>query len=139
MFDEQIINDVWNKGLVDDRYNPELVRKDACGAWIIRDKYNDRENPYGWVIDHIYPKSKLEKSGVPLELIDNIVNLRPLNWKNNDSKGADFPHYQAWMKAGVVPDGEGNELDVNIDCVDEKGINDEIQKQLKEHFKGYRL
>ena len=51
MFDEQIINDVWNKGLVDDRYNPELVRKDACGAWIIRDKYNDRENPYGWVID----------------------------------------------------------------------------------------
>ena len=25
------------------------------------------------------------------ELIDDIRNLRPLNWMNNDSKGADFP------------------------------------------------
>ena len=36
-----------------DGYDPTLFRKDACGAWIIRDKYGDSDSIYGWQIDHI--------------------------------------------------------------------------------------
>lgn len=139
MFDEKIISDVWNKGLIDERYNPDFVRKDACGAWIIRDKYNDRASLYGWEIDHIYPKSKLEELEVPSDLIDDIVNLRPLNWKNNDSKGSDYPHYQSKLKAGTIKDPEGKDIDANNNCEDEKEINEETQKQIKELFNGYRI
>ena len=139
MFDEKTILDVWNRGLIDERYNPNFVRKDACGAWIIKDKYNDRTSLFGWEIDHIYPKSKLEELEVPSDLIDNIVNLRPLNWKNNVSKGSDYPHYQSRLKAGTIKDPEGNDIDANKNCEDEKEINEETQKKIKELFNGYRI
>lgn len=139
MIDDNIINKVWEKGLIDRKFNPDFVRKDACGAWIIRDKYNDRDNPYGWEIDHIYPKSKLVKIGVPEELIDNVINLRPLHWKNNVSKGSDYPHYQSKQKAGVIKDDEGNDIDVNISCEDEKEINEKTKRKIEELFKNFRL
>ena len=89
-FTDEQINEIWNKGLQDSKFDPNLVRRDACGAWMIRSRYNDRKSPFGWEVDHIYPESKLKELEVPNELIDNIVNLRPLNWKNNVSKGSDY-------------------------------------------------
>ena len=68
-----------------------------------------------------------------------MVNLRPLNWKNNVSKGSDYPHYQSKSKAGTFKDSKGKNFDINIDCEDEKEINDETQQQIEELFKGYRL
>ena len=55
-FTPNIIQQVWNKAKIVDGYNPEIFRKDPCGAWIIRNKYGATDNPYGWVIDHVYPK-----------------------------------------------------------------------------------
>ena len=138
-FTEQQIEEVWNKGICDSRFDSKSVRKDACGAWIIRNRFNDRNSPFGWEIDHIYPESRLKELGVPEDLRNDIINLRPLNWKNNVSKGADYPHYQSKFKAGILKDHDGSELDVNIDCMDEKEINDETQQQITELFKGYRL
>lgn len=92
-FTDELINKIWEKGRKDPKYHPDFVRKDACGAWIIKDKYNDRDSIYGWEVDHIYPESKLKELGVSQDLIDNIANLRPLNWKNNVSKSSDYPHY----------------------------------------------
>lgn len=137
-FKDELVDKIWEKGLKDPKYNPDFVRKDACGAWIIRDKYNDRDSIYGWEVDHIYPVSKLKEMAVPQELIDHIANLRPLNWKNNVSKGDDYPHYQAKMKAKIVSDYDGKTDDYNVDCSDEKEINTDVQHRIEELFKGYR-
>lgn len=138
-FTDEQINEVWEKGIIDSRFDSNSIRKDACGAWIIRNRYNDINSPFGWEVDHIYPESKLKEKDVPENLVNNIINLRPLNWKNNVSKGADYPHYQSKLRAEKIKNSDGKEFDVNIDCEDEKEINDEIQKQIEELFKGYRL
>lgn len=138
-FTDEQLNEIWVKGLIDSRFDPNLIRKDACGAWMVRGRYNDRNSPFGWEVDHIYPESKLKDLEVPNELIDNMVNLRPLNWKNNVSKGSDYPHYQSKSKASTYKDSKGKDFDVNIDCEDEKEINDQTQQQIEALFKGYRL
>ena len=106
---------------------------------MIKGRYNDRSSSFGWEVDHIYPESKLRDMNVPQQKIDDICNLRPLNWNNNVSKGSDYPHYQSKIKAGVFTDEKGQVNDVNVVGEDEKEINDEIQSQIKELFNGYRL
>ena len=39
----------------------------------------------------------------------------------------------------TLKDSKGKNFDINIDCEDEKEINDETQQQIEELFKGYRL
>lgn len=138
-FTEEKLNKIWEKGIIDSRFDPNKVRKDACGAWIIRDKYDDRNNPFGWEVDHIYPQSKLKEAGVPENLINDMTNLRPLNWKNNVSKGCDYPCYQSAMKSESSKDSNGREVDRNIACSDEREVNDVVQQQISELFSGYRL
>lgn len=76
---------------------------------------------------------------VPQDKIDDLINLRPLNWRNNDSKGADYPHYQSKLKAGSIKDENGQDHDLNVKGEDEKEINYDIQQQIIELFKGYSL
>jgi hypothetical protein len=75
MFDEQTIQEVWEKGSIMPNNNPGDWRKDECGAWIGRKQHGNRNSQYGWEIDHKNPNGG-----------DNIENLRPLQWKNNLSK-----------------------------------------------------
>ena len=138
-YTKEQLDKIWEKGLKVDKYNPDFVRKDACGAWIIREMYNDRTSSFGWEVDHIYPESKLKSMEVPQDKIDNLINLRPLNWRNNDSKGTDYPHYQSKLKAGSIKDENGQDHDLNVRGEDEKEINYDIQQQIIELFKGYSL
>lgn len=100
----QLKRKVWEKAQVVDGLNPDLYRKDPCGAWIVWDKYGVQDNIYGWEIDHIYPKSKLRERGVRMELIDDIRNLRPMQHSNNESKGDDYPSYMC----AVTSEGNKN-------------------------------
>lgn len=84
MISENIIQTVWNKAGRMEGFDPEMYRKDACGALIMRDKYG-KENPFGWEIDHIYP--------VSMGGDDQMDNLRALHYKNNKSKRDDYPSY----------------------------------------------
>lgn len=74
-FDEETIQQVWEKGHAEPRYDSNVWRKDDCKAWVRRNKYGSRNSPYGWEIDHIKPESE---GGT-----DEISNLRPLQWENN--------------------------------------------------------
>ena len=77
---DDVIQKVWEKGEVVSNNNPDVWRKDYCGAWIGRKHYGDRKSQYGWEIDHITPESK--GGG------NELSNLRPLQWQNNASKQA---------------------------------------------------
>lgn len=86
------IDAVWSKGLIVQGYDPNKYRQDACNAWIARSEYG-KQSGLGWEIDHIFPESKAKESGYPQVQIDDIKNLRPMNWENNRSKDNDYPSY----------------------------------------------
>lgn len=96
---ERLKREVWNKGTIVPNFDPDKYRKDACGAWISWERYGDKHGPYGWEIDHIYPEARLKLRRLSQESIDDIRNLRPMHWRNNVSKGADYPTYHSVMKA----------------------------------------
>lgn len=127
---EDLKKEVWEKGLKVEGYNPDEYRKDACGAWIIFSQYGDRDSFFGWEIDHIYPQSVLREKKVLEEEIDNIENLRPLNWMNNDSKGTDYPVYHAV----VTSDG-----DKNVKGDNEYEVNSIVQQTINSLFGKYQL
>lgn len=109
---ENLVSQVWGKATIVEGYDPDKYRKDACGAWIMRDKHGVIHN-YGWEIDHIYPKS--------LGGNDDIENLRALHYLNNKSKGDDYPRY----KVAVSSNGNRNE-EVSRYII----VNEQTQKRL---------
>lgn len=125
---EELKRAVWKKGVVDDKYPSDKVRKDSCGALIYYEDFGDRDSMFGWEIDHIFPKVELcKKKDISDDQIDNIINLRPLNCKNNASKGANYPFYTACLKAD-------DEHITNIEMREGKVVNLQIQKQLNEFY-----
>jgi hypothetical protein len=126
---EEIKRTIWEKAIIDDKYPSEKVRKDACGAFIVYDKFGARDSLFGWEIDHIYPASKLKEGNkVPAALIDDMRNLRPLNWKNNASKGTDYPFYTA----SLVADDENA---TNVTTDKGKVVNEQVQAELRSLYK----
>lgn len=115
--DPNIIQAIWEKGLIVQGYNESLYRKDAGGAWIARDAYGDISRELGWEIDHIYPT---DKGG------DNhFINLRPMNWRNNRSKNNDYPQYIA-----AVTSKDNKNILENTSCK----VNKDLQKRLQELY-----
>lgn len=95
-FDDKTINNVWEKATVVSSEQANVWRKDYAGAWIKKSEYGNCDSQYGWEIDHQKPVSK---GGT-----DNTVNLKPLQWENNRSKGNDYPRW----KTTVSADGTSN-------------------------------
>ena len=122
---EELKTKVWSKGTKVPNYDPAKYRKDACGAWISWDRYDDTHSPYGWQIDHIYPESKLQLRRFDPKSIDDINNLRPLHWRNNASKGADYPTYHSVVKA---VDNHNEEIDDTFD------VNADVQKIIRDLY-----
>jgi hypothetical protein len=83
-FDNATIEAVWRKATVMNGYDEKSMRRDACGAIILRNSYGETTK-YGWEIDHVLP---LARHGS-----DELSNLQPLHWENNRSKGDDYPRY----------------------------------------------
>jgi len=69
----------WNKAQIVPGRDSNMIRKDACGAWIKWVDYGDTNSEWGWEIDHIHP---VARGGT-----DHPDNLQALHWKNNRAKG----------------------------------------------------
>ncbi len=89
-FSEKQIQSIWEEaelipGLEDKK---DEYRTDFAGAIIKRNMYGKGQNEldFGWTIDHKYP---LAKGGS-----NDINNLAPLQWANNNSKSDDFPQFK---------------------------------------------
>jgi len=94
-FSEEVVQMVWDRAMTVQGYDKSRYRKDACGAWIFRNKYGDTDSLYGWVIDHVVPQTLLKEKGFSEDLINSQQNLRALQHLNNTSKGDDYPSYTA--------------------------------------------
>lgn len=95
-FSDQMVEQVWQKGEVIQGVDPSIWRKDFAGAWINRACYGQPETKYGWEIDHLRPESQ---GGT-----DDLVNLYPLQWENNRTKGDSYPFF----KTSVTSNGNSN-------------------------------
>lgn len=84
-FDLNTRRQVWAKGLVVPGYDPNIIRKDVCGAFIQWSEYGNQSSKHGWHIDHRMPVAK--NGG------DDLANLQPLQWRNNLVKGDNFPNW----------------------------------------------
>lgn len=116
---------VWKKAKIEEGYNPDLFRKDACGAWISWNQYEVEDNLYGWKIGHICPPDLLKGLGYNEEEIWNINNLRAIQCMNNRSKSNDYPSYTAV----VTSDGK-----VNVDTQKIMMVNQWTQNRLLELY-----
>ena len=115
---------VWEKGITVPGYDSHEYRKDVCGAWMHYSKYGDRGSKYGWEIDHIYPEVKALQRHLNADV---FANLRPLQWENNQKKGADYPEYCASVRAK-------DNSEENIDDIRKFVVNEQIQQNLKNYF-----
>ena len=88
-FRPSIIEAVWGKGRVVGGSNPDKFRKDACGAWMVKSSFG-KDSQFGWEVDHTLPVSKGGK--------DDLQNLQPLHWKNNEGKADDHPNWTCIVK-----------------------------------------
>jgi len=85
---------VWDKGTIVPPNDPNVWRKDECGAWMHYPQHGNRNSQYGWEIDHITSKNHNGS--------DAISNLRPLQWQNNTSKS------DGRLKCAVTAKGTAN-------------------------------
>lgn len=114
-FSEDDIQGAWDRATVVEGFDENRFRKDACGAWIMRNKYGDTDSLYGWVIDHIIPRALLKEKGIVDEKkVSAAINLRALQHENNTSKSDDYPSYTAVVTSkGAENVKEWNFLQVN--------------------------
>lgn len=118
-FDKDTIKSVWDKAVQVVGFDPAMFRKDPCGAWMVFNKYGLRDNAFGWEIDHVYPTARGGD--------DDLRNLRAMHWRNNASKGDDYPSYIARVTS------EGNK---NKECYNSHTVNPSLRAFIKQRYKG---
>lgn len=124
------VENVWSmrKRAEDDEHGYERVDDGIIPAKLY---HGSRKNSdMAWEVDHIFPEDILKKLGVPEDLIDNELNLRPLHHSNNESKGTKFPSYEK-----VVCWDEGQQK--NVSCKQNVQITVEKIKELENLYKDY--
>lgn len=129
-YTKEELDAIWRKGRTIQGLDSDTYRLDVVGAIMKRGLYGNEGN-LGWEVDHIYPKEKLKGHKIPESRWNDMVNLRPMNAKNNVAKGDDYPKY----KVAVQRDGQ---LTSNKDVEGQTGtVNADLQKEIKENYKNW--
>lgn len=71
VFDEDLIQRVWQKGRATPERDQDEWRKDQCGAWMRREQYGGETAEFGWKIEN-----------VSIGGGDELANLKPFHWRN---------------------------------------------------------
>lgn len=132
-YSEELLDEIWAKGRKAGSLNLREYRLDAADALMKRSLYG-KEGNLGWEVDHIYPKEKLKDSKIPENRWDDMINLRPMNSKNNVAKGEDYPKY----KRAVIWDNSIPNEHKNKDVEEGKQnciVNSDLQKDIAENYK----
>lgn len=82
-FDDDRVQEVWERGKKIPGKDPDLYREDAAGNVIYRPSYG-KETEMGWEVDH---KNPVDRGGT-----DNLRNLQPLQTEENKEKGKKYPY-----------------------------------------------
>ena len=72
-YSEEIIQKVWNKAAHIGHNDPNMWRKDKCGAWIGRHHFQEKSE-FGWGI--------VKLPGAVTDENDETSGLIPLQWEN---------------------------------------------------------
>lgn len=93
LFTQDMIHRVWEKADTVLGVDPNIFRKDKCGAWIKKDLYgkSDTGSTMAWEIDHIKPYSW---GGT-----DELSNLQALQYNNNEQKNDQYPFWSCTVKS----------------------------------------
>ena len=81
-FDDERVQEVWERGEKIPGKDPDLYREDAAGNVIYRPSYG-KNSEMGWEVDH---KKPVDEGGT-----DNLRNLQPLQTEENKEKGKQYP------------------------------------------------
>jgi 5-methylcytosine-specific restriction endonuclease McrA len=81
-FDEERVQEVWDRGKKIPGKDPDLYRQDAAGNTLYRPSYG-KDSDMGWEVDHRRP---VDKGGT-----DNLRNLQPLQSDENREKSNQYP------------------------------------------------
>ena len=130
-YTEEDLDAIFAKGIPQPGNDPNVWRKDRGGEWICRSKYGDTTPcGYGWEVDHICPKEQLKELAVPENRWDDMVNLRPMNAKNNVAKGEDYPEYTV-----TVQYNDDNKNPNNKEVKDKtKSVAKTVQDQIRKNY-----
>lgn len=87
-FSDEIRDKVWRKAYKENGAKignaTGTIAFDVYGNKIHKNKYGHPDSKYGWEIDHKHPQSR---GGT-----DKIINLQPLQWQENRTKGDIYPY-----------------------------------------------
>ena len=126
-YTKEELDAIWRKGRSIQGLDSDIYRIDVAGAIMKKGLYGNEGN-LGWEIDHIYPKEKLKAHKIPESRWNDMVNLRPMNAKNNVAKGDDYPQYN------IVVQRDGA-LKSNKEVEGKIGtVNADLQKKTNENY-----
>ena len=128
-YTKEQLDKIWEKGVVVNDLNPTVYRTDDAGGLMKRTLYG-KEGNLGWEVDHIYSKEKLKALGVPKNRWDDMVNLRPMNAKNNVAKGEDYPTHKVAVRYNSDKNAPNN-VEVNNKT---KAVDKTVQNKIRENY-----
>ena len=132
-YTEDELTAIWQKGRKIDGMDPNVYRLDAADALMKRGLYGNEGN-LGWEVDHIYPKEKLKAKRIPEDMWNDIVNLRPMNAKNNVSKGENYPVYERVVKWDRSVINSHKNIAVSKEEA-RREVCDSVQEEISAHYK----